>query len=115
MTRLVMWPNRVTTRSRSASPAGERILRADDAPAEAQLVLLPRRGAQLARAAGIVPPPLDGPREHAGRSVRPGREPLVELRSVAARGASVPAPLPALPGAEGALLAATRLWRLLLS
>ena len=113
MTRLVIWSNRVTTASRAASRAGERILRADGAPAESQLALLARRGAQLAGAEGRLPSPRDRSRARPRRRLRRRREPLVELRPVAPRHTAVSTPLPALHGQEGALLAAARMDRAL--
>src|SRR6185436_7094 len=105
------WPNRVTTASRAASRAGERILRADGAPAESQLALLARRGAQLAGADGRLPAPGDRAGARPGRRLRRRREPLVELRPVASRHTAVSTPLLALHGQEGALLAAARMDR----
>src|SRR6187551_1409080 len=111
MTRLVIRSNSVTTTSRAASRAGERILRADGAPAEAQLALLARRGAQLARAEGRLPAPRDRSGARPRQRLRRRREPLVQLRPVAARHTAVSTPLPALHGQEGALLAAARMDR----
>ena len=64
------WPNRVTTASRGASRAGERILRADDPPAEAQLALLARRGLSWPVLQGRLPAPRDGSRARPRRRLR---------------------------------------------
>src|SRR5262245_43023060 len=74
-----------------------------------ELALPGRRGRELARGEGGLPPPRDGGRERpADGRFRPRGEPLVEPRPVAARAAALPAAVPPIHGESRALLVPAR-------